>query len=56
MAEQQSEYAHMPPEKISHEMDRLEKQMYKHAKNLEFEEAAAMRDKIDQLKKLSLGA
>ena len=56
VAEQQAEYAHMSPEKISHEMDRLEKQMYEHAKNLEFEEAAAMRDKIDQLKKLSLGA
>jgi len=56
VAEQQSEYAHMSPEKISHEMDRLEKQMYEHAKNLEFEEAAAMRDKIDQLKKLSLEA
>jgi len=56
VAEQQAEYAHMSPEKISHEMDRLEKQMYEHAKNLEFEEAAAMRDKIDQLKKLSLEA
>lgn len=56
IAEQQSEYAHMTPDKISHEMDRLENQMYEHAKNLEFEEAAAMRDKLEQLKKLSLGA
>jgi len=56
VAEQQAEYAHMSPDKISHEMDRLEKQMYEHAKNLEFEEAAAMRDKVEQLKKLSLGA
>jgi excinuclease ABC subunit B len=56
VAEQQAEYAHMSPEKISHEMDRLEKQMYEHAKNLEFEEAAAVRDKVEQLKKLSLGA
>jgi excinuclease ABC subunit B len=54
VAEQQTEYAHMPPEKISGEMDKLEKQMYEHARNLEFEEAAAMRDKLEQLKKLSL--
>jgi excinuclease ABC subunit B len=46
----------MPADKINHEIDRLEKQMYEHAKNLEFEEAAAMRDKIEQLRELSLGA
>ena len=56
VAEQQAEYAHMSPDKISHEMDRLEKQMYQHARDLEFEEAAAIRDKLDQLKTLSLGA
>ena len=56
VAEAQSEYAHMSAEQASHEIDRLEKQMYAHAKNLEFEEAAAVRDKIDSLRKLSLGA
>ena len=56
VAEEQAEYAHMSPEKISHEIDQFEKQMYEHAKNLEFEEAAAMRDKIEQLRQLSLGA
>jgi len=56
VAEQQAEYAHMSPEKVSHEMDKLEKQMYEHAKNLEFEAAAAMRDKLEQLRKLSLMA
>ena len=56
VAESQSEYAHLSPEQASREIDRLEKQMYDHARNLEFEEAAALRDKIDNLRKLSLGA
>ena len=56
VAEQQAEYAHMSVKEISRQMDKLEKQMFKHAQNLEFEEAAAMRDKIDQLKKISLEA
>ena len=45
VAEGHSEYAHMSPDQASREIDRLEKQMYEHAKNLEFEEAAAIRDK-----------
>ncbi|HEY9050004.1 MAG TPA: excinuclease ABC subunit UvrB [Gammaproteobacteria bacterium] len=56
VAEHAAEYAHMKPEQASHEMDKLEKRMYEHARNLEFEEAAALRDKIDELKKLALGA
>jgi len=54
VAEAQAEYAHMSVKEMSKQMDKLEKQMFKHAQNLEFEEAAAIRDKIDQLKKLSL--
>ena len=56
MAEQHAQYAHMTPAQASHEMDKLEKQMYTHAKNLEFEEAAALRDKVESLRKLALGA
>jgi excinuclease ABC subunit B len=54
VAEAQAEYAHMSVKELSKQMDILEKQMFKHAQNLEFEEASALRDKIDQLKKLSL--
>ena len=46
----------MSTAQASHEIDVLEKQMYHHAQNLEFEEAAAIRDKIDDLRKLALGA
>lgn len=56
VAEQQAEYAHMSMREISKEMDVLEKKMFQHAQDLEFEEAAAVRDKINQLKVLSLEA
>ncbi|MCW8830598.1 MAG: UvrB/UvrC motif-containing protein [Gammaproteobacteria bacterium] len=29
--------------------------MYEHAKNLEFEEAAAVRDRLEEMKRLALG-
>jgi len=35
---------------ISHQIDLLEKQMHEHAKNLEFEQAAALRDEVKQLR------
>ncbi len=54
VAEQQKAYAHMSVKDISKQIDQLEKQMYQHAQDLEFEEAAAVRDKIGQLKQLSL--
>ncbi len=56
VAERHTQYAHLTPKQAVAEMDKLEKQMYEHAKNLEFEEAAAVRDKIETLKKLALGA
>jgi len=38
------------PIKLKKEMTRLEDQMYKYARNLEFEEAAAYRDRVEDLK------
>ncbi|NLA88752.1 MAG: hypothetical protein GX844_02700, partial [Alcaligenaceae bacterium] len=35
---------------LSRELKRLEKAMMSHAKNLEFEEAAAVRDQLQRLK------
>ena len=44
------------PDKVKKEIIRLEDQMYKYAKNLEFEEAASYRDRVEELKdKLLLG-
>ncbi|VAW57629.1 Excinuclease ABC subunit B, partial [hydrothermal vent metagenome] len=41
---------------LSKQMDALEKKMFQHAQDLEFEEAAAVRDKISKLKVLALDA
>ena len=45
-AEEAAKYETMPPAALGRVLDKLEKQMYEHARNLEFEEAARLRDKI----------
>jgi excinuclease ABC subunit B len=37
------------------EIKKLEAEMFRRARNLEFEEAAALRDEIERLKQLELG-
>lgn len=46
----------MGEKEASREIKRLEKQMLEHARNLEFEKAAALRDKLTQLKQRLFGA
>ena len=41
---------------IAKEIKRLEKQMMEHARNLEFEQAAATRDQLGRLRALAFGA
>jgi len=55
VAEERAEYQSMKPEKLSKEIEKLEKQMYEHARNLEFEEAAVLRDKLEEIKQVTLG-
>jgi len=43
------------PESLAREMKKLEAEMRKRARNLEFEEAARLRDEIERLKQLELG-
>jgi excinuclease ABC subunit B len=45
-AEESAEYASLSPDALARMLTRLEKQMHAHARNLEFEQAAAMRDRI----------
>ena len=45
-----AEVAAMSPSQLVKEIKRLEKQMFEHAKNLEFEEAANTRDQLSALK------
>ena len=46
----------MSEKDIAKEIKRLEKQMIEHAKNLEFEKAARLRDQLAQLKQSAFGA
>ncbi len=55
VAEDAVEYAALSPEKLLQKIKKLEQQMYKHARDLEFEEAGRMRDEIQQLRKYGLG-
>ena len=55
VADERAEYQSMKPDKLLKEIDRLEKQMYEHARNLEFEEAAMLRDRLEEIKQLTLG-
>lgn len=51
----QVDIASKDPKTIAHEIDKLEAKMLEHAKNLEFEQAAAMRDQVAELKKALIG-
>jgi len=44
------------PEQAMKKIKKLEAQMYKHARNLEFEEAARIRDEIERLRQQAFGA
>ena len=46
----------MSEKDVSREIKRLEKQMVEHAKNLEFEKAARVRDQLHVLKEQAFGA
>jgi len=45
----------MRPEAIVRQIKKLEAEMFKKARNLEFEEAAKLRDDIERLKQIELG-
>ena len=55
VAEEAAEYAAMAPNLVAKKITQLEKRMYQHAQDLEFEEAAAVRDEIDRINEYSLG-
>jgi len=55
VAEERAEYQSMKPDRLLKEIDKIEKQMYEHARNLEFEEAALLRDKLEEIKQVTLG-
>ncbi len=56
VAEETAEYAALTPKQMAKRIRQLEDQMYRHAQDLEFEEAAKVRDKIRKLQEQGLVA
>ncbi|MCX7251104.1 MAG: UvrB/UvrC motif-containing protein, partial [Burkholderiales bacterium] len=54
--QQMADVADMSEKELAREIKRLEKQMLEHARNLEFEQAARVRDQLARLKDRVLGA
>ena len=55
MAEPKADYSQLSPEMMLKKIAKLEKQMYQHARDLEFEEAAQIRDQIDEMRRIGIG-
>jgi excinuclease ABC subunit B len=55
VAEEIAEYAAMTPAKLEQAIQRLERQMQEHARNLEFEAAGRVRDQIRHIREANLG-
>ena len=47
-------YARMSPDEVVRRIDALERRMYRHARDLEFEEAAKLRDEIGEARQAGL--
>ena len=54
-AEDPAGYESMKPEQLLRKAAQLEKKMLKHARDLEFEEAARLRDEIQRIRQIGLG-
>jgi len=54
VAEQPASYKAMSPKQLGKKLKQLEEAMYQHARNLEFEQAAAIRDEIKMLEQQML--
>jgi len=55
VAEDATPYESLSPEQLLRKALKLEKRMLKHARDLEFEEAARLRDEIQRIRKAGLG-
>lgn len=55
VAEEQAYYAALPPEELAKKIKQLEQEMLSHAKNLQFEDAAKVRDKLKLFKEKIMG-
>ena len=53
VAEEKAMYQAMTPRQLTKTLDQLEKQMYQHSRDLEFEQAAKVRDDIERIRQLA---
>ena len=53
VAEEKATYQAMTPKQLNKVLEKLEKQMYEHSRNLEFEEAAKVRDELERIRQLA---
>ncbi len=56
VVEEQAEYANMTPKQMAKRIKQLEDKMYQYARDLEFEEAAKVRDQVKKLQELGVMA
>ncbi|MCP5424102.1 MAG: excinuclease ABC subunit UvrB [Gammaproteobacteria bacterium] len=55
VAEEAAEYAALSPAALLKKIKQMEQRMYRHARDLEFEEAAKLRDEIQRIREFGLG-
>ena len=55
ISEKGTDYSQLTPDQAAKRIKKLEQEMFKHARNLEFEEAARLRDEIGRLRQVELG-
>ncbi|WP_405233368.1 excinuclease ABC subunit UvrB [Lentisalinibacter salinarum] len=55
VAEDHPEWEGMSEDELLRKANRLEQQMYRHARDLEFEQAAKLRDEIERIRRVGLG-
>ncbi|MEQ1800443.1 MAG: excinuclease ABC subunit UvrB [Gammaproteobacteria bacterium] len=54
-AEPRQDYRQLTPDQLARRISRLEREMFEHARNLEFEDAARLRDELQALRRVELG-
>jgi len=55
VAEEKAKYAALTPKQLAKRLTQMENAMYKHAQNLEFEEAANIRNEMEHIRSITLG-